>query len=253
MAHRENIGLIAITDHDTTEGVDEGREEAKRLGIGFIPGIEISSRCDEGVLHILGYHVETKHEGLQRGLVEFQTARRQRNHRIIKKLQDLGIAISQKELRSSFTCNTVSPGRPHIASALVSKGIVADIGEAFRQYLGSSGKAFVEKEIYSSKETINMIHRAGGKAYVAHPNSLNRQEKRLESYIARLCAEGLDGIEVYSAAHSAGQIKEYKRLASRLCLGISAGSDFHGTTKPYIRIGINHCGKRATSDLISLL
>lgn len=251
LASRENIGKIAITDHDTVEGVQDGQQEASRLGLECIAGIEVSSRCSDGILHILGYGIEVGNVALQDGLAEFQAARRQRNDRIVAKLRDLGIAIGNEELRQ-FDRNTSSPGRPHIASVLVNRGIVATMDEAFRRYLGKTGAAFVEKEIFSSAETIKLLHDAGGKAYVAHPISLKRQGDRLVRYIDRLCREGLDGIEVYAPSHSEKRIEEFRNLALRLNLGISAGSDFHGATKPNAQIGIANNGKRATSDLISV-
>ena len=247
LAHRKGIGMIAITDHDTIEGVNEGQKEADRLGLELITGVEISSQYSGGTLHILGYGLNIEHTGLQAKLKELQEARRQRHDKILLKLRDLDIAISEEELRQ-YDRNASSPGRPHLASVLLGKGIV----EAFQQYLGKNGKAFVDKEIFSSAESIKMIHQAGGKAFVAHPVSLKREGNRLVRYIHQLCREGLNGIEVYSSSHNRRQIEEYKSVAHRMHLGISAGSDFHGAIKPSIQIGINNDGKRTTSDLISM-
>ncbi len=121
-AHEEGLSLMAITDHDTTAGVQEGREEAERLGIGFVPGVEISSLYTGGVLHILGYGVNIEDDGLKKNLAEFQLARRERNDRIISKLQKLGVDITIEELLQSAQ-GVSSLGRPHIATMLIKKGM----------------------------------------------------------------------------------------------------------------------------------
>ncbi len=250
LAHRENIGMMAITDHDTVKGVREGIDEARKLGVDFVTGVEISSKYSGGVLHILGYGLEIDDPNLRDNLAEFQTARQHRNDKIIAKLQKLGIDITKEELLA-YAKETVSLGRVHIAAILVKKKVVKDIADAFKHYLGKKGQAFVDKEIFSPAETISMIHQAGGKAFVAHPSSLKRHGNSLSDYITQLCQEGLDGIEGYSTLHTMKEIEIYRKLANEMDLLISGGSDYHGSIKPNIQIACCNNGERISQKQIS--
>lgn len=246
----EGLTVIAITDHDTINGLEEGIQACQSYHLGFIPGIEISSKYEGGALHILGYGIDYQNTTLLGELKRFQDVRRKRNEKIIDKLQSLGIDISLSHI--TWESREVSSlGRPHIGSALVESGIVQTMDEAFDQYLGRHGKAFVSKEVLVSAETIDLIHRAGGLAFLAHPATLNLTGLSLDEYLKKLVAEQLDGIEVYSSAHSTKQITDYQELARKFKLLVSGGSDYHGHHKQNVRVGIANGGLGIEGKMVS--
>lgn len=248
-AKNKNIKYLSITDHDTIDGVKAAQSEAKVQNILFITGIEISSKYEGGTLHILGYDIDIKNVFLLNKLNSLQSARKHRNDKILNKLQALGISISKTAISKDCT-STSSMGRPHIANQLLKMGIVKDMDEAFLKYLGKEGKAFVDKEIFSPEETIDMIHQAGGKAVLAHPKTLNLSNPEFEKYLIKLIEIGLDGIEVYSSSHSRSQIEFYLNQVKKKGLFATAGSDFHGSIKPETEL--NQCFNNQPIDIKEL-
>ncbi|NQU64626.1 MAG: PHP domain-containing protein, partial [SAR324 cluster bacterium] len=225
-------------------------KEGKKRNLRVIPGIEISSKCVGGTLHILGFGIDINARQFLEDLNQFQNIRKNRNIKIISKLHEIGIKVSLTEILNNNPM-IKSLGRPHIASLLIKKGIVKTMDQAFSEYLGEKGKAFVRKEVLESAETIGMIHNAGGKAIIAHPSTLNLAGGSFVDYIKMLMTEGLDGMEVFSSAHQPDQIQFYKDICLNNDLLISAGSDFHGSIKKNVSIGICNSGKRATEDMVS--
>ncbi len=250
LAADQNINTIAITDHDTVDGVEEAINEGEKRNLRVVPGIEISSKYTGGTLHILGFGIDIRAPLFLKNLSEFQNVRKHRNNKIISKLQSLGIEISVDEI---LLTNPMikSLGRPHIASILVKKGIVENMDQAFTQYLGKKGKAFIAKDVMSSEETIRIIHEAGGLAILAHPATLNLTDQIFSDCVKNLIKEGLDGMEVFYSTHSLEQIRFYKDICSKNGLLISAGSDFHGNNKKNVTLGVCNCGGKATVDMVS--
>ena len=245
----KNIKYLSITDHDTIDGVKPAQAEAKVQNILFVPGIEISSRYEGGTLHILGYEIDVSNAFLLNKLKSLQSARKHRNEKIIEKLISLGIPISKTAITKASK-STTSLGRPHIANQLLKLGIVKDMDEAFLKFLGKEGKAFVDKEIFTPEETIDMIHQAGGKAVLAHPKTLNLSKPDFKEYIKTLKEKGLDGIEVYSSSHSESQVEFYLSQAKHHGLFSTAGSDFHGSIKPETQL--NQCFNKHSIDINEL-
>jgi len=249
-AAKNDLGTISITDHDTIDGIKEALDESTKMNIKLIPGIEISAKYPKGTLHILGYGVDTQcHEFIGK-LEKFQEIRKNRNIEIIDKLNTLGIDINMNEMLQNKK-DVKSLGRPHIATMLIKKGIASNMNDAFDRYLGKSGSAFVDKEVFDSKESIEMIHKANGIAVLAHPSTLNLSDIELKLYLERLKEEGLDGIEVYSSAHTIDLIKFYKKTAAEMNFMVSGGSDFHGLLKKSVKIGIYFEGKKILSSMVS--
>lgn len=246
----KGLQVISITDHDTVEGVEESIQGARKRNLGIIPGIEISSKYPPGTLHILGYGIDYRDRFFLSELERFQLIRKNRNIRIIDKLKSLGIDIEMSEVVLEKS-KAGSLGRPHIAMVMLKKGIVDSIGEAFDEYLGKSGKAFVSKEVLTSAETIKLIHDVGGFAFLAHPSTLNLESSDFRDYIKKLISEGLDGMEIYSSAHTAEQIGDYCQVAGDFDLMVSAGSDFHGKNKKDVFLGISNVTEMVRSDMIS--
>lgn len=249
-ANENDLKIISITDHDTIEGVSIAKQVADSLGITIISGLEISSRYHNGTLHILGYDVDIKSPYLIEKLNFCQEQRKQRNTKIIKKLQNIGYNITYEEM-NRHTAGVYSLGRPHIASVLVSKGIVPDMQAAFDQFLGVGGKAFVSKDVFTARESIEIIKKSGGHPFLAHPVTLNREEKELIDFINQLKSDGLEGIEQYSSYHQVEHIILFERISRELDLRVSAGSDFHGAHKPNIKLGLCNLGQYVMLEQVS--
>lgn len=236
-AAEKNLRALALSDHDTVEGLDEAFEEASKYeGFELIPAIEISAEYGDGTIHILGYFIDRENPKLLAQLKVLQQAREERNPQIIAKLNELGLEITEEEVNKIAGQGVV--GRPHIARALIDKGYVKDSQEAFEKYLKKNGPAYINKERFSQKDSIKMIHDAGGVAVLAHPKYVHGGDlKGVEELIASLAANGLDGLEVFYSSHNKKEVKLFKELADKYNLIATGGSDFHGVSKPDIEIG----------------
>jgi len=235
-AKEKGLRAIAITDHDTIEGLHEGIGEGKKQGLEVIPGVELSVDFPKGTMHVLGYYIDPTCTGLLDELMVLQQARAERNLRMIEKLRGLGIEIELSELKETPEHGQI--GRPHFAHTMVKKGYVQNIQDAFDRYLGKGGPAYVEKFRFSQEEAITIIHQAQGLAVLAHPFTLNRPDPAdFGALIGELKEKGLDGMEVYNPEHSKGQKKFYRTLAQQHGLVATGGSDFHGLTKDAVDLG----------------
>ncbi len=235
LAKAKGLACISVTEHDTMSSFEECADEAKKLGIELIPGIEVSAQFEPGALHILGFFLDRNHPKLKVALEEIQKARRERNPRIIERLNRLGVPITLEEVEQVSGGKQV--GRPHFAKVLVKKGIVKSMEEAFRKYLAKGKPAYIDKRRLSSGEAIQRIREAGGIASVAHPKQMKLEEAGLTEELARLVEEGLGGVEAYNSCQSREEAELYKRLAKRFNLFITGGSDFHGGNKPDVDLG----------------
>ena len=247
-AKKLNLAAIAITDHDSLKG----SKEALRIGIPsslkFLTGVEISAAYPSfspgsGSLHILGYAIRLDDPILNQTLDKLQQARKNRNPEIIKRLDKLGIRLSLDEVRKEAGQGLLEAeqgqlSRPHIAQAMVKKGFVQSIDEAFDKFLGTGKPAYVDKYRIGCADAIEMIRNAGGIPILAHP-SLVRVENELhfEDLIVNLMAIGMKGIEVYYSEHSSQQINHYIQIAKKYDLLMTGGTDFHGAVTPEIKMG----------------
>lgn len=236
LAHQANVTALAITDHDITSGISEAIAVGEQYGIEIIPGVEISSIMGNSELHILGYFLDWENSLLNERFKSLRDSRHRRNPQIVDRLQNLGIDITYDEVRALAGSDSV--GRPHIARALMDKGVVTSAKEAFDRFLGDGKPAYVPRELPSPTEAIQWIKAARGLAVLAHPTWVKLTDQTLAELILQLKANGLDGVEVYYSTHAARQTREYLRLAQQLGLLVTGGSDFHGLTKPDIEVGI---------------
>ncbi len=245
-AKRLGLGAIAITDHDGLDGCREALRLGIPEGLGFLTGVEISadrpaSLPGEGSVHILGYRIRLDDPALNAAFGRLQSARGERNPRIIARLQALGIPITLAEVEAE--ADGGHPGRPHIARVLVRKGITATIDEAFARLLGNGKPAYVGKERIAIGQAIALIGAAGGIAVLAHPGLLELgEERRLERLLGELKEMGLQGLEVFFPDHSVEQTAAYARLAERLGLLMTGGTDFHGEIQPGVEMGSGRGG-----------
>ncbi len=231
------IGLkgIAITDHDTIEGVPEALEQGKICGIEVLSGIEISSWHRDIPMHILGYYVNHDDPILISRLEKLQFARHTRNLEILEKLDKLNIHINADDMQ--LMSGQGQCGRPHIARLLVEKGFVADVDVAFEKYLRKGAAAYAERFRYPADEAIRMIRDAGGIAVIAHPINIDPSLRKTLGLLKELQDVGLAGVEVYYPTHSIRAMKGLKKITEGLGLIITGGSDFHGDKKNGIPLG----------------
>jgi predicted metal-dependent phosphoesterase TrpH len=229
-AARCGLAALALTDHDTIDGVPAARAASERLGIRIVAGCELSAFQDEQEIHVLALHL-THLDALERRLGELRAQRLSRAGKIVGKLNELGIPLTLDEVLQQSNGGAV--GRPHVARAMIARGVVHDFREAFMRYLGGGGSAFVPKEKLTIEDAIAITHEAGGLAIWAHPGDGGRRE-RLEP----LVSAGLDGLEVRHPSHSGEDVKRLQALADFFGLLPSGGSDWHGAAEGPRRLGM---------------
>jgi predicted metal-dependent phosphoesterase TrpH len=235
------LAAIAITDHDTIEGSREALQIGVPSDIDFTTGVEISAAYPPflrgaGSFHILAYAFRLDDSHLIRTLDTLRQARLDRNPQIVARLRDLGLDVTIEDIRREAA--DVQIGRPHIAQALIKKGYVRSIDEAFDKFLGNGKPAYVDKHRISCLQAIELIIQAGGIPVLAHPGLLNIDDAdQFEQLIRNLVNIGLQGLEAYYPEHRPEQIQRYRRLAKRYGLLVTGGTDFHGDISPQIKMG----------------
>jgi predicted metal-dependent phosphoesterase TrpH len=221
-AVRRGVRVLAVTDHDSTEGLPEALAEAARHPpLTIVPGLEINCDVPGAEVHVLGYVVDHEAPWFQAFLREQRAERVARVHRIAARLAELGMPIDPAEVFAIV--KEGSAGRPHVAQVMVQRGYVASVREAFDKWLHASGPAHVPRRRLTPLEAIAIIRRAGGVPVFAHPGLAERDEM-----VPDMVAAGLMGIETYYAEHSAAQTAHYKALCREHGLVATGGSDYHG-------------------------
>jgi len=245
-AKEAGLTAVALTDHDTTSGLQEAVAAGTELGIEVIPGCELSVVSEHGHMHIVGLWVPVQAEKVQEKLSYLRQRRHSRNERILAKLQDQGLDLSYDEVKGLAGGSSI--GRPHIAQLLMNKAYVASITEAFDRFIGPGGSAYVPKDKLTPEAAIDVLNREGATVVLAHPYSLELQIDQLRSEVLRLQELGLHGLEVFYPDHSPEQTGQYLDLCTQLGLLISGGSDFHGSVKPDIALGRGREGLGLTRE-----
>ena len=230
-AKKGSLQAIAITDHDTTAGVEEAKALSKKYSIEFIPGVELSASHKGKEVHIIGLYVDPDNAGFSEKLEYFQKKRADRAEKIIMKLKAGGIIVDFKELYE-VTGNMKNAGRVHVAKLLVKKNIVRNIREAFNKFLAEDRPAYVKKAKLTVAEAISLVKGAGGVSILAHPVLVGMDEM-----IKKWKEQGLDGIEAFHPDHKPADTQRYVNIAGKYGLLISGGSDCHGAIKGHTRIG----------------
>ncbi len=220
LAKKKNLDIIGITDHDTIDGIDEAICYGNEIGIQVIPGLEISTDVEGQEVHLLGYFINHKDPELAKYLQFFRNERLERAKRILSKLEKIGFSVSLDEVQKIANNSPIC--RPHIAKAMVDKGIVNNFHTAFNKYIGDTRPAAEKKIHVSPQSAIKIINDAGGLAFIAHPGKMK------ESILTNLINLGIDGIEVIHSSHRKYQQKFYRGIVNQYCLLESGGSDFHG-------------------------
>lgn len=239
-AKEKELTAIALTDHDTIDGISEAQEWGIKLGIEVIPGVEMTSRYHGKKVHILGYFIDTSDSKFLEKLKHLRSARSRRNEKMIQKLEKIGIFVSLEELNLFSKGDVIKP--VHFASVLKEKGYVRTMDEAFEKYISKGRAGYVERELYTSSQCVNAIKENGGLAVLAHPTLYKMTKLEVEDLIKELTIDGLHGIEAVYPLYSNEEEQWLQRIAYELKLSIAGGSDFHGTNKPNIALatGINN-------------
>ena len=226
---------MALTDHDTMNGVPEALEAAQKINIECIPGIELSAVYGDREVHIVGLFLEPKDPVLADRLAAFQHIREQRNLKMIEKMKAAGVDITMEKLRALEGDAVIT--RANLARYLVHTGYAASIKEVFDKYLSPGMPFYVPKTGVSPEDAVRAICDGGGVAILAHPLLYGFTPSQLDTCIELLKGYGLRGIETYYSTYSPADERNMKRLADRHHLLWSGGSDFHGSVKPHIQIG----------------
>ena len=236
LAIDKNLEAIAITDHDTIDGLESANKYAENKDIMFIPGIELEAKTQIGQMHILGLFINYKNQKFIEKLRTIKESRFSRNLKFIEEFQKMGFEISMEELKEVSGGKTV--GKPHFARVFLKKNYIQTKDEMFDKYFNQPPLNKLEKSIYSPKEIIEMIKDANGVVVLAHPQTLKLNDNELIEKIKELKTYGLDGLECYHSKQTPEEMAKFKKIAKDLNLIITKGSDFHGlVVKPGIELG----------------
>lgn len=237
-ARRAGLDVVAITDHDTAAGWDEAGEEAVRVGVELVRGMELSTRHAGRSVHLLAYLTDPTDAGLLAETERVVAGRRDRIPALLEKLTGAGIEITAEDIDRATPPGAVT-GRPHVADALVARGVVASRDEAFATVLGPRGPGFVRRYATPLVEAIELVSRAGGVSVLAHPWARSSREVLDPATIAALQQRGLTGVEVDHQDHPEEVRRELRGLAGELGLVATGSSDWHGAGKADHDLGCN--------------
>lgn len=257
-AHETRLAALAVTDHDTIGGLAEAAAEAERLGMDFLPGVELSVEDKDGRFHLLGYGFDPDFPELTEKLVDLRRSRALRNTQMADKMAALGLPVTMDDVRNAAKKHAEDGeeseviARPHFAQALIAKGVVSSVQEAFDKYLASGKPLYQAKGVLTPADAIALLHRAGGLAVMAHPGLVPLSKPALSARIQSLAEDaGMDGIEAYYSQHSPADTRFFLDLAREHKLLVTGGSDFHGMPKPHVPLGIVFEGRPASPKLLS--
>lgn len=241
------LTTIALTDHDTLDGIPRAAVAAAAAGIRFIPGIELSVDWRNQSMHMLVYFLEPGSGPLQDRLEELRRGRSQRNDRIVGLLQGCGLDITMGEVRAEAGGGVI--GRPHFAGVLIRKGYVASVQEAFDRYLATGRPAYSPRFKLAAAEAIALARETEAVPVIAHPHTLNLRAEGYAAGFADLVDLGLGGIEAYYGEYSPELRLSIAGLCERLGIVATGGSDYHGSYKPHLSVGTGKGDLRVPDDI----
>lgn len=235
LAEKGGLSALALTDHDTTAGLERFRDAGAPSPVEAVPGIELSAGFGGVPLHMLGYYFDPENRALQESLGWVRDGRAERNVQILAKLNALGYALTMDDVGKHAGDGVV--GRPHFAAALMEAGHFKHPSKIYRQLLGKGKAAYVNRRRLSPEKCVELIRGAGGVAVIAHPGQMKLTNNRLRRLIRRLLPVGLGGLEVLHPSHQAHQAQAYERICDEFGLALSGGTDFHGGLTPDLSLG----------------
>lgn len=251
-AKKAGLSAMALTDHDTMDGIAEAEAAAKTLGIELVPGVEFSTDYKGCEVHVLGFYLSADYTPLQKKLAEFRDFRVTRNERMTERLREEGFSITMEQLEERFPESVLT--RAHIANYLLETGQIPDKKTAFSEYIGDNCRCYIQRPKISPFEASALIQEAGGLSVLAHPvlyDSLSEEE--LAQMIRELRDGGLCGLESLYSENTADDEARMRQLADSYGLLISGGSDFHGANKPDIRLGVGKGNLRIPYSILQAL
>jgi predicted metal-dependent phosphoesterase TrpH len=237
LAAERGLSTVALSDHDTTDGLREAYDAGSELGIDVVPAVEFSTVRDRDGIHILCYYMDPAHPGFAGELRRLQEDRFTRGERMVAKLQELGYPITFERVRTIARGGNII--RPHVAQALVEAGVVPTLKDAFTpEFIGSDGRAYVEKHALSPLDALALIHEAGGVCVLAHPGTFREVSPVPDEVIDELTEAGLDGLEASHPEHTPEVEARYVAMAEERGLFWTGSSDCHGTRYDPVRLGM---------------
>lgn len=216
---------IAITDHDTINGLNEAINYAKGKNIIVIPGVELSAKVKKGQMHILGYYIDYTHAEFLNKMKIFENERNERNEKYINEFKKIGISITLDEIKK-YAIGTVV-GKPHFAKVLIEKGYIKNVEEGFEKFFNKEPFKNIKRKTDSPEQIIKLIKNSGGIAVLAHPQTLELEQEELEETILMLKNYGLDGLECYHSKQTDEEMKYFKLLTQKYNMLMTLGSDYH--------------------------
>ncbi len=233
-AKKAGLAAIALSDHDTVDGLPEAIAEGEKIGVEVIPAIEFSVQSKTET-HILGYFIDYTNPKLIQMLKEVVDLRIERNYVTTQRLNELGFDITLEEVRALAPNNFV--GRAHFARVLMDKGYTESVKEGFDKYMSVGKYAYCEKQRLTARDAVELISECGGISFLAHPHLTKLSDDELKEFLTELKGYGLCGIEGYYTDYTPEMQAKYHTLADEMGLMISGGTDFHAAMKPHISIG----------------
>lgn len=229
-AKKKGLSAIAITDHDTVAGVEEASIEGRKLGIRVIPGAELSTRMDDCDVHMTSLFINCKNKQLIKRLDDMAASRQERNYKMVDKLHEAGFQIDRRDLDALGEGKILARG--HIAQILIARGYATELKEALRKYLSKGTPGYVQKEVLSPEECIQLVHDAGGLIFVAHLHQIDPQDpEHCRDVARRLIRMGADGLETQYCEFDDEWRQATEQIAQECGCLRSGGSDFHGAMK----------------------
>ena len=238
MAIKKNLTALALTDHDTTDGLEELANAAAGKPLAVVPGIELSTEYEGKDIHIVGLFIDPTQSDFRAHLKAFVESRDDRNRKMCANLQEAGIPISYEALQEANPGSVIT--RAHYGTWLSEHGVVSSVADAFSKYLGDHTPYFVPREKVTPQQAVSLIQKAGGLAILAHPILYRMSRERLDILVRRLKEVGLTGIEAIYATYNSREENQIRQLASKYNLLLSGGSDFHGFAKPKLELGTGY-------------
>ena len=252
LAAQKNLAALALTDHDTVEGIQEARTAAEKYGIELVPGIEFSTEYKGRDIHILGLDIHPDQTDFANHLKTFQNSRDARNEEMAKRLRELeNLPITIEALRETYGDAVLT--RAHFGRWLFENGYVRSIKEAFERYLGDDCSCFVPRKKTEPGKAIQLILQAGGIPILAHPLLYHLTDGELEALVLDLKASGLQGIEAIYSSNTGFDESNMRRLARKMGLKISGGTDFHGKNKPQLDLGSGRGNMKIPYEILTNL
>lgn len=248
LAAQKGLSAIALTDHDTIEGIPEALEAAKSLPLEVIPGIELSCVYQGEEIHILGLYVDLADKNFIAETDTLKDIRMKRNTEMIHRFQNAGIDITLSEVQGGNPDTVIT--RAHFARVLLEKGYVKNMDQAFKKYLSYSGPYCPRKEKITPEHAMKMLRDCKASPVLAHPYQYHLGDKKTEELVSYLKEMGLHGLEVYHSSNNQYESGKLKKLAKKYQLFPTGGSDFHGTNKPDIDLGTGRGGLRISALLL---